>query len=164
MAEPKPPSSDILQRFVEIVGADHAIADQAGMAPYLREWRDRFHGKAALVLQPGSVEEVSQILALASETGTAIVPQGGNTGLVGGQIPSEAGGQVLLSLSRLNRIRGIDLAGNCMTVEAGLVLAKAQDVALNAGRLFPLRIASEGSCQIGGVLGFLRLGLKLLVE
>ncbi len=152
MAEPKPPSPDILQRFVEIVGADHAITDEAGMAPYLREWRDRFHGKAALVLQPGSVEEVSKILALANETGTAIVPQGGNTGLVGGQIPSEAGDEVLLSLSRLNRIRGIDLAGNCMTVEAGLVLAKAQDVALNAGRLFPLRIASEGSCQIGGVL------------
>jgi FAD/FMN-containing dehydrogenase len=152
MAQPKPPSPDILQRFVDIVGADHAITDPAAMAPYLHEWRDRFHGDAALVLKPGTVDEVSQILALANETGTAIVPQGGNTGLVGGQIPSKAGDQVLLNLSRLNHIRDVDLAGNCMIVEAGLVLAKAQEVALNAGRLFPLRIASEGSCQIGGVL------------
>ncbi|ODA67308.1 putative FAD-linked oxidoreductase [Methyloligella halotolerans] len=152
MAELKAPSPDILQQFVAIVGEAHAISDAGAMAPYLHEWRDRYHGKAALVLMPGSVDEVSQILALANQTGTAIVPQGGNTGLVGGQIPSEAGDEILLNLSRLNRIREIDLAGNCMTVEAGLVLAQAQDVALNAHRLFPLRIASEGSCQIGGVL------------
>ncbi|XSG81055.1 MAG: FAD-binding oxidoreductase [Methyloligella sp. ZOD6] len=152
MSELKSPSPETLRRFTQIVGADHAIADPKAMAPYLHEWRDRYHGKAALVLKPGSVDEVSQIMALANETRTAIVPQGGNTGLVGGQIPSGSGREAILCLSRLNRIRNIDLAGNSMTVEAGLVLAQAQEVALNAGRLFPLRIASEGSCQIGGVL------------
>ena len=122
------------------------------MAPYLVEWRHRYRGKAALVLRPGETEQVSAILKRANETRTAIVPQGGNTGLVGGQIPFESGHEVLVALECLNRVRDIDLASNTMTVEAGLVLALAQQVAASAGRLFPLSLASEGSCQIGGVL------------
>ena len=148
----KPPSPETIDALVRVVGEDHAIRDADAMAPYLVEWRDRYRGKAALVLKPGETEQVSSILKLANETRTAIVPQGGNTGLVGGQIPFETGHEVVVALERLNRVRNIDLASNCMTVEAGLVLALAQQVAANAGRLFPLSLASEGSCQIGGVL------------
>ncbi len=132
------------------------------MAPYLVEWRDRYHGSAALVLKPANTAEVAAILGLANETRTAVVPQGGNTGLVGGQIPFESGNEILVCLERLNRVRGIDLESNTMTVESGLVLAKAQSVAESAGRLFPLSLASEGSCQIGGVLATNAGGMAVL--
>src|SRR4029450_16462 len=148
----KPPDPDTIDAFVRIVGARHAIRDEAEMAPYLVEWRDRYRGKAALVLKPGDASEVSSILKLANETMTAIVPQGGNTGLVGGQIPFESGHEVVVSLERLTHVRDIDLASNTMTVEAGLTLAQAQTVAASAGRLFPLSLASGGGARIGGVL------------
>ena len=157
-----PPSRDTIDALVRIVGAGHAIRDEAEMAPYLVEWRDRYRGKAALVLKPGDTGEVSSILKLANETKTAIVPQGGNTGLVGGQIPFESGHEVVVSLERLNRVRDIDLASNTMTVEAGLTLAQAQTVAASAGRLFPLSLASEGSAQIGGVLATNAGGMAVL--
>ena len=156
------PSEETLDAFVRIVGEDHAIRDPAAMAPYLVEWRDRYVGKAALVLKPGSTAEVAAILERANETRTAIVPQGGNTGLVGGQIPFESGHEVVVSLSRMTHVRDIDLDGNTMTVEAGLVLANAQAVAASAGRLFPLSLASEGSCQIGGVLATNAGGMAVL--
>jgi FAD/FMN-containing dehydrogenase len=156
------PSQATLDALVRIVGEDHAIRDAEAMAPYLVEWRDRYQGKAALVLKPGSTAEVAAILKLANETRTAIVPQGGNTGLVGGQIPFESGDEVVLSLSRLTHIRDIDLDGDTMTVEAGVVLANAQSVAASAGRLFPLSLASEGSCQIGGVLATNAGGMAVL--
>ena len=156
------PSQATIEAFTRIVGEQHAIRDEAAMAPYLVEWRDRYRGKAALVLRPGDTEEVAGILKLANETQTAIVPQGGNTGLVGGQIPFETGHEVVVSLERLNRVRDIDLASNTMIVEAGLVLAQAQQVAATAGRLFPLSLASEGSAQIGGVLATNAGGLAVL--
>jgi FAD/FMN-containing dehydrogenase len=159
----KPPSPDTIDALVRIVGASHAIRDEAEMTPYLVEWRDRYRGKAALVLKPGDANEVSSILKLANETMTAIVPQGGNTGLVGGQIPFESGHEVVVSLERLTRVRDIDLAANTMTVEAGLTLAQAQAVAASAGRLFPLSLASEGSAQIGGVLATNAGGTAVLV-
>jgi FAD/FMN-containing dehydrogenase len=146
------PSRETIDALVRIVGEDYAIRDEAAMAPYLVEWRDRYRGKAALVLKPAETEEIAAILKLANEAKTAIVPQGGNTGLVGGQIPFETGHEVVVSLERLDRVRDIDLASNTMTVEAGLLLANAQQVAASAGRLFPLSLASEGSAQIGGVL------------
>ncbi|MGE5260841.1 MAG: FAD-binding oxidoreductase [Actinomycetota bacterium] len=158
----KRPSQETLDAFVRIVGEEHAIRDEGAMTPYLVEWRDRYRGKAALVLKPGDTGEVSAILKLANETRTAIVPQGGNTGLVGGQIPFETGNEIVVALERLNRVRNIDLASNCMTVEAGLVLALARQVAANAGRLFPLSLASEGSCQIGGVLATNAGGVAVL--
>jgi FAD/FMN-containing dehydrogenase len=148
----QPPSRETIDAFARIVGEEHAIRDAETMAPYLVEWRDRYRGKAALVLKPGKTEEVTAILKLANQTKTAIVPQGGNTGLVGGQIPFEAGHEVIVSLSRLTHVRDIDLTSNNMTVEAGLVLALAQQVAESAGRSLPLSLASEGSAQIGGVL------------
>jgi FAD/FMN-containing dehydrogenase len=150
--KPQPPSQQTIDALVRIVGEDHAIRKAEDMARYLVEWRDRYHGNAALVLKPGVPEEVSAILKCANETKTAIVPQGGNTGLVGGQIPFETGHEVVVSLERLTHVRDIDLASNTMTVEAGLVLTLAQQVAASAGRLFPLSLASEGSAQIGGVL------------
>jgi FAD/FMN-containing dehydrogenase len=159
---PPMPSRDTLDALVRIVGEEHAIRDADGMAPYLVEWRDRYHGKAALVLKPGDTQEVAAILARAHATRTAIVPQGGNTGLVGGQIPFETGHEVVVSLSRLNHVRDIDLGGNTMTVGAGLVLAQAQQMAESVGRLFPLSLASEGSCQIGGVLATNAGGMGVL--
>ena len=156
------PSEETLDALSRIVGEHHAIHDPVEMTPYLVEWRDRYVGKAALVLKPGSTEEVAAILKRANETRTAIVPQGGNTGLVGGQIPFESGNEVVVSLARMTHVRDIDLDGNTMTVEAGLVLANAQAVAASAGRLFPLSLASEGSCQIGGVLATNAGGMAVL--
>jgi FAD/FMN-containing dehydrogenase len=140
----------VLQRLAEIVGPEHAIRDPDRQLPYLREWRDRYVGRAALVLRPGSTAEVARILAVANEGGVGIVPQAGNTGLVGGQIPSSAGTEIVLCVSRLNRIRAVDETS--MIVEAGLTLLDAQLAAERAGRLFPLSLPSEGSCEIGGVL------------
>jgi FAD/FMN-containing dehydrogenase len=147
-----PPSAETLERLIAVVGTVNAITNSSEMQPYLKEWRDRWVGKAALILRPGSVAEVSQILAIANETRTAIVPQGGNTGLVGGQIPSDKGNEVVLSLQRLNHIREVDPTDNSMSVEAGVTLKTVQEAAAKARRLFPLSLAAEGSCTIGGNL------------
>lgn len=143
---------DLIERFVATVGDKNALRNPHDIEPFLIEPRDKFDGKTSLVLRPANVDEVSAILKLATETGTAIVPQGGNTGLVGGQTPDAGGCQLILSLSRLNKIRAIDPAGNLAVVEAGVVLQKLQEAATQAGRLFPLSLGSEGSCQIGGNL------------
>lgn len=142
----------ILHRIEAVVGAKHVMADPIMMEGFLREPRGRFHGRALCAVEPGSTEEVAAILKLCHETGVAAVPQGGNTGLVGGQVPLSAGDQIVLSLRRMHRIREIDLASNTMTVEAGMVLARVQQEANSAGRFFPLSLASEGSCTIGGNL------------
>jgi FAD/FMN-containing dehydrogenase len=146
------PFPALLDQFAAIVGPANALVAREAIAPYLIEPRGRFPGETPLVLRPGSVDEVAAILRLASHTGTGIVPQGGNTGLVGAQIPSERGDEIILSLSRLNRIRTIDSDGDTMTAEAGVVLADAQAAADAVDRRFPLSLASEGSCQIGGNL------------
>jgi FAD/FMN-containing dehydrogenase len=140
----------LLARFTAIVGQKYAITDVQAQEPYLVEMRDLYHGHTPLVLRPGSVEEVAAILKLANETKTAIVPQGGNTGLVGGQIPLN--GEVLLSLMRLDKIREIDPVSNTMTVEAGVTLQRAREAAAEADRLYPQLLPSEGSCTIGGNL------------
>src|SRR6202051_3512787 len=143
-------SADLLSRFAQIVGERYAITDPAAQEPYLVEQRDLYHGRTPVVLRPGSTAEVAAILKRANETATAIVPQGGNTGLVGGQISHD--GEVVLSLTRLDRIREVDAGANTMTCEAGVVLAKAQEAAAAADRLFPLSLGAEGSCTIGGNL------------
>jgi FAD/FMN-containing dehydrogenase len=144
-------SPDLVARFAAIVGPEHALTDPDQQLPYLREWRDMYEGRASVVLRPGSTEEVAKILALANEHGIPVVPQAGNTGLVGGQIPMR--GEIVLSVGRLKRVRAVDPQGFTMTVEAGLTLAAAQAVADDANRLFPLSLPSEGTCQIGGNLG-----------
>jgi len=140
-----------LERFAHIVGDKYAIRDAGQMAPYLHEPRDLYAGRAAMVLKPGSTEEVAAIIKLAQETKTPVVPQGGNTGLVGGQISFDQNA-VVLSTLRLDRIREVDAAGNSMTAEAGVVLARAQEAAAKHDRLFPLSLGAEGSCTIGGNL------------
>jgi len=144
--------TDLIKRLVEICGENNVLTDDADTAPYLREWRGRWTGKTAAVVKPGSTAEVAAILKLANETKTPVVPQGGNTGLVGGQIPDKSGDEIVLSTSRLNRIREIDPAGNTITVESGIVLQAVQEAAEDAGRFFPLSLGSQGSCQIGGTL------------
>ncbi len=146
------PSSDLLDRFAAIVGEKHAVRDPAEIAPHLVENRGLYHGTSPMLLKPGSVEEVSAILKLASETGTAIVPQTGNTGLVGGQTPREGGSDIILSLERMNRIRDIDPVGNTMIVDGGSILADVHKAAAEHGRMFPLSLGSEGSCRIAGNL------------
>src|SRR5262245_14940210 len=121
--------ADLIDRFATIVGELYALRDEVSIAPYLIEPRNKFHGRTGLVLRPGSVDEVAAILRLASDTLTPIVPQGGNTGVVGGQIPDLSGLEVVVSLSRLNRIREIDTEGDTMTAEAGVILAEAQRAA-----------------------------------
>jgi FAD/FMN-containing dehydrogenase len=148
---PVPPDA-LLDRFAAIVGEKYTVREASDMAPHLVELRGLYEGRAALVLRPGSTDEVSRILALANETGTPVVPQGGNTGLVGGQIPFDTGNEVIVSLTRMNRIRTVDSVGNAMTVDAGVTLAQAREAADAADRLFPLSLPSEGSCQIGGNL------------
>jgi FAD/FMN-containing dehydrogenase len=145
-------SNDLIDRFAHIVGDANALTRAEDQAGYLTEWRDRYTGKTPVVLRPGSTEEVSRILALAHAENVAIVPQGGNTGLVGGQIPSAEGNEIVLSLGRLKAVRDVDAAGGTMIVEAGVTLLAAQNAAKDAGRIFPLSLASEGSAQIGGVL------------
>jgi FAD/FMN-containing dehydrogenase len=144
------PDAALLARFAAIVGDKHAITDPQAQAPYLVEMRDLFHGRTAMVLRPGSVTEVAQILQLANETATAIVPQGGNTGLVGGQIPQH--GELVLSLNRLDRIREVDAVSNTMTCEAGVTLLRAREAAAAVDRLYPQLLPSEGTCTIGGNL------------
>jgi FAD/FMN-containing dehydrogenase len=140
----------LLARFTATVGKKYAITDPDAQAPYLIEMRDMFAGRTPLVLRPGSVEEVSQILRLANESATAIVPQGGNTGLVGGQTPHA--GEVLLSLNRLDRVREVDPVSNTMTAEAGVTLLRAREAAAAVDRLYPQLLPSEGTCTIGGNL------------
>lgn len=142
----------LVARFTDIVGPQHALTAPEDIAPHVMERRGLFGGASSLVLRPANTDEVSRIMRLATETRTPIVPQGGNTGLVGGQMPDKTGKQVIVSLSRLNRIREIDLASNTATVEAGVVLQVLQEAAAEKDRLFPLALASQGSCQIGGNL------------
>jgi D-lactate dehydrogenase (cytochrome) len=148
-----PPSTlspELLARFTAIVGEKYAVTDQHEAAPYLTEERGLFQGRSPLVLRPGSTAEVAAICKLASETRTALVPQGGNTGLVGGQTPHN--GEVVVSTRRLDKIRAVDTQSNAMTVEAGVILANAQQRAADVDRLFPLSLGAEGSCTIGGNL------------
>ena len=142
----------LIERFSAIVGPRHALTDPAETGPFVTERRGLWPGVTPLVLRPGSVAEVAAILKLASDTATPIVPQGGNTGLVGGQVPDGTGREVVVSLSRLNAVREIDIASNTVTAEAGVTLHALREAADAAGRLFPLSLASQGTAQIGGNL------------
>jgi FAD/FMN-containing dehydrogenase len=144
------PPPELLARFVAIVGEKNAITDKHAQLPYLLEMRDMYPAHTPVVLRPGSVAEVSAILKLANETGTPIVPQGGNTGLAGGQTPHH--GEVVLSLNRLDKIREVDPTSNTITCEAGVTLQRAREAAAAVDRLYPQLLPSEGTCTIGGNL------------
>src|SRR6201994_5074636 len=143
-----PLSPDLIARFRAIVGDKYAVTDAADVTPYVTEERGLFHGCSPLVLRPGSTAEVAAICKLATSEKIALVPQGGNTGLVGGQTPHQ--GEVVVSTRRLDKIRDVDPASNTMTCESGVVLQVAQQKAAEVDRLFPLSLGAEGSCTIGG--------------
>jgi len=145
-------SAEFLAQVRAIVGENAVTTDANDMAPYLEERRGLYFGKAAAIVRPGSTEEVAAVMKLAHETDTIVVPQGGNTGLVGGQTPDQSGKAVILNLSRMNAVRSLDIENNTLSVDAGVTLAAAQEAAASAARLFPLSLASEGTCQIGGNL------------
>lgn len=150
-----------LEGIKSLLGADNVLTGEA-MAPYLTDWRERYSGEAVAVLRPGTTEEVSQAVLWCREHRMSIVPQGGNTGLCGGATPDQRARQVVLSLNRLNRIRHIDSDNDTMTVEAGCILQNVQAAAEAAGRLFPLSLAAEGSCTIGGNLATNAGGTQVL--
>ena len=153
---------ELLQRFISIVGEKNAIVTASDKARFLVEPRDLWPGESPVVLRPANTEEVSRIMALASKTRTAVVPQSGNTGLVGGQVAIPGMDAVLLSTERMNRIIRLDAADNSITVQAGCILQSIQEEADAADRLFPLSLASEGSCRIGGNLSSNAGGLNVL--
>ncbi len=152
----------LIEHFSGLLGSHNVIADAAGMAPHLEDWRGRYRGDALCVVRPGSTAEVAAVVRACAAAGVAIVPQGGNTGLCGAATPFAASGAVIVSLARLNRVRAVDTDNNTMTVEAGCVLAALQERAAQAGRLFPLALAAEGSCQIGGNLSTNAGGVQVL--
>lgn len=153
------PPQAALDAISRIVGEKGVVAPDDA-APFLSEWRGRWPGKAAMIVTPGSTEDVAAVVKICAEHNVAITPQGGNTGLVGGQIPN--GNEVLLSLKRLRAVRDVSPLNNTMTLEAGLTLSEAQDIAAEAGRLFPLSIGAEGTCQIGGVISTNAGGVNVL--
>ena len=143
---------DLLARLAAVVGEKSVLADPGETFSYMQEPRGLFHGRALAVVRPSTVAQISRVLALCNESGTGVVAQGGNTGLVGGQTPDDTRRQIVLSLSRLDKIRDIDPVSDAMTVDAGVTLARAQAAAESVDRYFPLSLASEGSCTIGGNL------------
>ncbi len=140
----------LIDELKSIVGAGGWKSGPADLEPHLTEWRGQVVGKSPLLVMPRSTEEVAKVVSTCASSGTAIVPQGGNTGLCGGAVPDSSGEQILLSLTRMNRIRDIDPVNFSMEVEAGCILAKIQEAARSVDRLFPLSLGAEGSCQIGG--------------
>ena len=151
----------LLQELQNAVGASHVLTE-GDLSAWVQDWRGRWRGKPLAVVRPGSTAEVAAVLRLCAAHGTSVVPQGGNTGLVGGGVPDTSGRQVLLSLQRLNRLRGIDAANLTLTAEAGCVLQSLQEAAQAQGLLLPLSLAAEGSCTIGGNLATNAGGTQVL--
>ncbi|MEK7362206.1 MAG: FAD-binding oxidoreductase, partial [Pseudomonadota bacterium] len=136
--------TQLIEQLKAIVGTAAVITDPQDVAPYATDWRKRYVGKPLAVVKPASTAEVAAVVKLCASSRTAIVPQGGNTGLCGGATADAGGGQIVLKLARMNRVRAVDPVSNTITVEAGCVLANLQRAAAEAGRLFPLSLAAEG--------------------
>src|SRR5437762_3076552 len=147
MAESAAP---LLATLKAIVGEPNVLTSDADVAPYVTDWRGRYRGRTRAVVRPSTTADVAAVVRCCVEHGAPIVPQGGNTGLCGGATPREGGGEVVVSLSRLTRVRAVDTGNATLTVEAGMPLASVQQAADDAGLLFPLSLAAEGSCPIGG--------------
>ena len=153
---------DIIAELTSIVGADAVLNAADDMAPFLSDWHSRFAGQAHAVVLPKTTAQVAKIMEFASQQGIVVVPQGGNTGFMGGATPDDAGNSILLSLRRMNRIREIDATNMSMTVEAGCVLQTLHDTTEKQGLYFPLNLAAKGSCTIGGNLGTNAGGLNVV--
>lgn len=145
-------SEAFIREIEAIVGPAGIERDPERMRSYLSDWRNAYRGLAALVIRPATTEEVAGVVRLCNEQQVALVPQGGNTGLCGGSIPDGSGCQVVLSLTRMTKIRQVDPANETITVEAGVILQSLQEAAAEAGRFFPLSLGAEGSCTVGGNL------------
>ncbi|WEK03011.1 MAG: FAD-binding oxidoreductase [Candidatus Devosia phytovorans] len=154
-------ATDIISQLTSLVGADAIIGEVDRMGAYLKEPRKRFHQSASAVVLPASVEQVQAVLRWANAHGVGIIPQGGNTGLVGAQVPLR-GDEVILSLARLDRIRNVDVAAGTMTAEAGVILENAHKAAEAQNTIFPLWLASQGSARIGGLLSSNAGGVNVL--
>ena len=150
------------QRLADIVGAAHVLTAPEDTKAYFTDWRKQYSAPAECVVRPASTGEVARVVALCARESVAVVPQGGNTGLVGGSVPTGAQREIVLALGRMNRIRALDVLNDTVTAEAGCVLAAVQRAADEAGRLFPLSLAAEGSCQIGGNLSTNAGGVNVL--
>ncbi len=154
-------SGPIIPNLASIVGTENVLLGEA-MAPHLHERRGLFQGRALAIVKPGSTNDVAAIMKVAAQSGTPVVPQGGNTGLVGGQIPDGTPPAIVLSLTRMNRVLTVDPDGNTLTVEAGATLADVRRAAESVDRLFPLSLAPEETCTIGGNLATNAGGLAVL--
>jgi FAD/FMN-containing dehydrogenase len=154
-------SAALLQQLRHAVGAEQVLAE-GDLSAYELDWRKRFRGRALAVVRPADTSQVAAVVRACADRGASLVPQGGNTGLVGGGVPDASGTQVLLSLTRMNRVRRIDAANLTMTVDAGCVLQSVQQAAADAGLMFPLSLAAEGSCTIGGNLATNAGGTQVL--
>ena len=154
-------NTELLEQLRRIVG-EAQVLTEGDLTAWEQDWRKRERGKALAVVRPASAQQVADVVKACAGAGVAIVPQGGNTGLAVGSIPDASGTQVLLSLTRMSAIRGIDAANLTVTVEAGCVLQTLQETARNAGYLFPLSLAAEGSCTIGGNLATNAGGTQVL--
>ena len=152
----------IIDRFSALLGPKGVITDPDDIAPWVSDWRGRYHGTAAAILSPASVEEVAAIVALAGELGVALVPQGGNTSMVGGATPPADGSALILSLRRMNRIRSLSADDNLAICEAGVILSNLHDAAEAAGRRFPLSLGAKGSATIGGLVSTNAGGTQVL--
>jgi FAD/FMN-containing dehydrogenase len=142
----------LLERLASIVGNDHVLTTAADLEPYVVDWRGRYHGSARAVVRPATSAQVAAVVSACAQADVPIVPQGGNTGMCGAATPDESGREVVVSLARLRAVRAIDPGNATITVEAGVTLAEVQQAAAEAGLLFPLSLASEGTCTIGGNL------------
>ncbi|MBV1797459.1 FAD-binding oxidoreductase [Siccirubricoccus sp. G192] len=147
-----PLPAPLLSRLAALLGPRGLLTEPGDLAPYLVDWRNLYQGRTPCVLRPADTAELAAAVRLCAEAGVPLVPQGGNTSMVGGATPDEAGGQIVVSMARMNRIRDLDPVDMTMTAEAGLVLKAAQEAAAAAGCLFPLSLGAEGTATIGGVL------------
>ncbi len=145
-------SNDVLRHIQNIVGDKGVITDANDMAPLLKSWRDNWEGRVPMIVQPANTAELATVIKYCHDTGTRVVPQGGNTGLTGASQPHDDNSEIIVSTTRMNRILGVDIENDTMTVEAGCILANIQAAADEVDRLFPLSLAAEGTCQIGGNL------------
>jgi FAD/FMN-containing dehydrogenase len=155
-------SSNLIDSLINIVGEKAVLNADTEMAPFMSDWHNRYHGKAHAVVLPSTTDEVSHIMALADAENIVVVPQGGNTGFMGGATPDETGNTILLSLRRMNTIREIDAQNMSMTVEAGCILQNLHEITEEKGLYFPLNLAAKGSCTIGGNLGTNAGGLNVV--
>lgn len=158
----RPPSASLLDAFANLLGPKGYSADPDAMAPWLTDWRGKYHGRAAAMLSPATTGEVAAIVRLCAEAEVALVPQGGNSGMVGGATPDASGSQLLLSLRRMNRIRQIDEAGQLAVAEAGVILENFHAAVLAHGLRFPLTLGGKGSATIGGLVSTNAGGTQVL--